>query len=282
MKRWLKEPLLHFLLLGALIFVYYNWASSDEPDADQIVLSQGQQEHLITLFSRTWQRPPTNDEFSNLVDDWIREEIAYRESQQMGLDANDIIIRRRLRQKLEALAEDIVSMSEPTELELQAYLDANQEDYRAEARYSLQQVYFSLDRRGEQAMDDARAQLAAWQSSERAPGSEPVGDSLPLPARFENTRESEIAAQFGAVFVEDIGTLEVGSWQGPVRSGYGLHLVNIGSRTPGRALKLEEARQAVLRDWSSEQRSNAIDRLYERLGQRYELVIEPLKQVTGG
>ncbi len=142
MKRWLSEPLIHFLLLGALIFVAYNALAPDEgrDDDTRIVVSQGQQEHLVTAFSRTWQRPPTQEEFNGLVDDWIREEIAYREGLAMGLDTGDLIIRRRLRQKLELLAEDVISLDEPTDEVLQAYLDENTDDYRLEPRYSLRQI----------------------------------------------------------------------------------------------------------------------------------------------
>ena len=110
---WIKEPLLHFIVLGALVFGLYGFIGPDQPDDDEIVVSRGQQEHLVTAFTRTWQRPPTQSEFTGIVDDWIREEIAYREGQRLGLDANDTIIRRRLRQKLEVLADDIVSMAEP-------------------------------------------------------------------------------------------------------------------------------------------------------------------------
>jgi hypothetical protein len=110
---WIKEPLLHFIVLGALVFALYGFIGPDQPADDEIVVTRGQQEHLVTAFTRTWQRPPTQAEFTGIVDDWIREEIAYREGLRLGLDANDTIIRRRLRQKLEVLADDIVSMAEP-------------------------------------------------------------------------------------------------------------------------------------------------------------------------
>ena len=115
MSNWLKEPLLHFLVLGALVFVLYTFIGPDAPSDDQIVVTRGQQEHLVMAFARSWQRPPSQTEFNGIVDDWIREEIAYREGLSMGLDTDDTIIRRRLRQKLEVIAEDIVSMAEPNQ-----------------------------------------------------------------------------------------------------------------------------------------------------------------------
>ena len=136
---WIKEPLLHFIVLGALVFALYGFIGPDKPADDEIIVTRGQQEHLVTAFTRTWQRPPTQAEFTGIVDDWIREEIAYREGLGMGLDTDDTIIRRRLRQKLEVLAEDIVSMAEPTEEILQQYLEENQTTYTREPVYTLRQ-----------------------------------------------------------------------------------------------------------------------------------------------
>ena len=147
MKRWLKEPLIHFLLLGALIFVAYQQLAGGGPSSDEIFISRGQQENLLNTFSRTWQRPPTPQEFQGLLKDYIRQEIAYRESKSMGLEQDDIVIRRRLRQKLELLAEDVASLVPPTDEQLQTYLDQHGEDFMVEPRLTLRQVYFSQDRR---------------------------------------------------------------------------------------------------------------------------------------
>lgn len=280
MKHWLKEPLLHFLVLGLFIFILYEWRSPGLPSEDEIVVTRGQQEHLVTAFSRTWQRPPSSRELTNLIDDWIREEIAYRESQLMGLDANDVIIRRRLRQKLETLAEDIVSMAEPEEAQLQAFLEANRSEYLAEPWFSLKQVFFSLDRREDRAMDDAQDALRAIRAADPSSTEIPAGDPLPLPSHMERLRSSAIAAQFGQVFVDHLQGLPDGQWQGPIRSGYGLHLVYIEASIPGRELTIDEARDALIRDWSSEQRNLAIDRLYERLAERYEIIIEPMADMA--
>ena len=159
MFNWLKEPLLHFIVLGALVFAWYSFVGPDNPADDEIIVTRGQQEHLVTGFTRTWQRPPTQAEFTGIVDDWIREEIAYREGLGMGLDVNDTIIRRRLRQKLEVLAEDIVSMAEPTEEILQQYLEENRSAYTLEPTYTLRQIYFSVDDRGATAEQDAEQAL---------------------------------------------------------------------------------------------------------------------------
>lgn len=276
MRRWLSEPLVHFLLLGALVFAWYAWVAADRPGEDEIFVSRGQQEHLVTAFARTWQRPPTQQEFTRLVDDWIREEVAYREGLKMGLDTGDTIIRRRLRQKLEMLAEDVVSLAEPTEEQLQAYLEAHQEDFIREPLYTLRQVYFSFDRRGERAVQDAEQALVLLAARDALIDPETLGDPLPLPEQFTAEREGALAAQFGLGFIEALRGLPPGVWQGPVRSGFGLHLVFIESSTPARPLTLDEAREQVLRDWANQQRVETIDRLYQRLREGYTVTIQSL------
>jgi hypothetical protein len=288
LKRWLHEPLIHFLLLGALIFIAYQALAPEQgrDDDTRIVVTQGQQEHLVTAFSRTWQRPPTPEEFNGLVDDWIREEIAYREGLAMGLDSGDLIIRRRLRQKLELLAEDVIALDAPTEEALQAYLDENAGDYRLEPRYSLRQIYFSTDYRDEDTAADARALLEQLRTGEVEDSDwESLGDRIALPAETRGARASALAARFGDRFAESLAGLEPGEWQGPVQSGFGLHLVYLDAVVEGRAVTLDEARDEVLRDYEAQRLRESIDTLYDRLRKRYEIVVEPLgartDEVTG-
>jgi hypothetical protein len=276
MSNWLKEPLLHFLILGALVFALYGFIGPDAPGDDEIVVTRGHQEHLITAFSRTWQRPPTQIEFTNIVDDWIREEIAYREGLTMGLDSDDTIIRRRLRQKLEILAEDIVSMAEPTPEMLQQYQEENRSDYTLEPVYTLRQIYFNVDQRGASAQQDAEQALLMLETDSGLTNPEDLGDRLSLPYRHVDKRQGALAGTFGSDFVDGLPGVDPGQWGGPIRSGYGLHLVYIEEFSPGRALTLEEAERDVRRDWSNEQRIEAIDKLYEELRQQYTITVEPM------
>ena len=306
MSRWLKEPLLHFLVLGALIFLVYGWLS-DERSADEIFISGGQQDNLINTFTRTWQRPPTPAEFKGLLDDYVREEIAYREGTAMGLNDNDVIIRRRLRQKLELLAEDVASLSAPDDAQLQAFLDENSDEYLIEPRFSFQQIYFSPDRREDPAAD-AELQLAQLLAASESLDYSTLGDSIALPGKVEDLRLSEIARVFGSSFgaqlmeqhsaqlagpkskqaggqvsdqagdqVGDQASGEPGSqWTGPWASGFGLHLVKVTQYVPGTIPSLEQVRDVVQRDWFSVQRRAAVDGLYQRLAGNYNIEIEPL------
>jgi len=277
MSKWLQEPLLHFLVLGALIFLVYGWVS-DERRADELFISAGQQDNLINTFARTWQRPPTAAEFKGLLDDHVREEIAYREGRVLGLDENDVIIRRRLRQKLELLAEDVASLSVPGDVELQAFLDANVDDYLIEPRFSFQQIYFSTDRR-EDVAADAALQLAELQSAADTVDFSALGDPIAMPGRIENARLSEIARLFGSNFSEQLQAIATeqltGQWLGPLQSGFGLHLVQINAQVPGSKPDLEQVREAVQRDWFSIRRREAVDGMYQRLAENYSIEIEP-------
>ena len=243
---------------------------------DEIFISRGQQENLLNTFSRTWQRPPTPQEYQGLLQDYVRQEIAFRESQAMGLDEGDIVIRRRLRQKLELLAEDVASLAAPTGQELQAYLDEHPADFAVEPRLTLRHVYFSRDRRGAAAEQDA-LQLLQRISTDGPDGDfERFGDPLPLPSELRDVRESEVARLFGSMFTDGLHGLESGRWSGPVESGFGLHLVFIESREAGRVPELVEVRDAVQREWLSQRRQQAVDMLYERLAENYSVEIEPL------
>ncbi len=282
MNRWLREPLLHFIALGVVIFIAYGLVGEGEPDERDIVVTRGQQAHLVTTFTRTWQRPPTQEEFDALVQDWIRQEIAWREGSAMGLDTDDIVIRRRMRQKLELLAEDVVTLAEPTEADLQAFLEANPGDYVREPRYSLRQVYFSPDRRGEEAARDAEQALVLLATDDPALDPAQLGDPLPLPYQLDGESEGAVARQFGGSFAAALSDLPEGEWAGPVPSGYGLHLVRVEARDPGRALSLDEARDAVVRDLEHRRRQDAIDELYERLAGSYSITVQPLDgEATG-
>ena len=274
MSRWLREPLLHFVLLGALIFAGYALVSRDDGNRlDEIVVTQAQLAMLATTFAGTWQRPPTVDEMDGLIRDYLREEVAAREAVALGLDKDDTVIRRRLRQKLEFISEDMTSRAEPTEHELQDYLAAHEDVFRTERRFTFTQVYLDPERRGDRLPRDADALLARLQAD---PGLDALtlGDSLLLGSRFDALPASEVAREFGEDFAARLATLAIGSWQGPVASGYGVHLVRIVRRDDGEVPSLAQSREAVKREWSNAQRTAASEAFYRGLLARYSVKIE--------
>lgn len=275
MRKLFSEPLIHFLALGVLIFVLYGWLNRDVPGEEEIVVTRGQQEHLINIFARTWQRPPTEAEFQGLLQDYIREEIAYREGVAMGLDEGDTVIRRRMRQKLELLTDEIVSVSEPGDEALAAFLRDNLEKFRIEARFDLRHIYLSPERRGASARTDAREMLAQLQAEPDAEWAA-MGDPLTLGDEFRGVRPSDLQRQFGSQFGQQVLNVPAGSWQGPIESGFGLHLVYVDNFVPARDPPLDEVRQQVRTEWFAQRRLSATYELYERLAERYIIEIEPL------
>lgn len=269
MQRLLREPLLHFFILGAVLFGVYGWLHRGMPAAqNEIVVSRGQIHSLRVQFERVWQRPPTSQELQGLVDNWVRDEIFYREGMAMGLDRDDPVVRRRIGQKMEFImdsAEPVV----PTTDELQAWLDAHPERYAVEPRYTLRQVYFNPVRQGDSL---ETAMLAARRSLEH--GGFAAGDSTLLPPALTSATADELMQVFGPAFERAMQGLPVGSWQGPVRSSYGVHLVELSEREPGRRATLEEARAAVERDLLHARREEADAALYGRLRANYTVHID--------
>lgn len=264
----------HFLLLGGMLFLLFGLVGDNEASTDELVVSRAQVELLAEGFARTWQRPPTQQELEGLIEDHIQEEVYYREALAMGLDRDDTIVRRRMRQKLEFFANDLVDLAGVTDEELQEFYEAHQEDFRPPGRLTLEQIYFNQDRRGETVRAQAVSLLARL--SERPDldlSSE--GDRILLPSRLEDVSTTEVERQFGREFSAEISGLPIGEWSGPVRSGFGLHLVRIEERQEPELPALDQVRGAVQREWTALRRQQMEDDFYGGLRQRYSVVIEP-------
>jgi hypothetical protein len=273
-KSFLREPLVHFLLAGAVLFGWYEWRGGGAgPGSTRIVLSSGQIESLAAGFARTWQRPASEAELKALIDDWVREEIAVREAMAMGLDRDDTVIRRRLRQKLEFLVEDFGAAAPPTDAELQAWFDAHAGQYRTETRIALRQVFLSRDRRGSAADRDARALLGRLAAAGADAPIGELGDPSLLPQEVELAPRSEIAGIFGGEFADGVEKAALGTWTGPVESGYGLHLVCVRERLEGGSPALAAVRPAVEREFLAERRTRQVAGMYEKLLARYTVVV---------
>jgi len=273
--KLLREPLVHFLLLGAALFLVFNIVGdSEESRTDRIVVSAGQVAQLTEAFKRTWQRLPTQPELDGLIEDHVREEVYYREAMAMGLDRDDMIVRRRMRQKLEFVTDDLVAAIAPTEEQLETYFAEHPDEFRVPSRVSFQQIYFSPDRRGEQAAHDAESLLATLSAAGSTIDPTGAGDALMLPGDFDNIFENDVARHFGTDFASALVDVPVGRWSGPVESAYGLHLVLIRERRPGVLPALEKVRDRVEREWEAARRKEATEAFYESLRGRYEVSVE--------
>lgn len=283
MKKILREPLFYFLMLGGFFFVLFQLVSDqgfgDSSQLEKIVVSKGRIQALKLGFEKVWQRPPGQKELNGLIQSFIKEEVMYREALALGLDQGDPIVRRRLRQKIEFLFEDLTALEEPDDSELQAYLDANPEAYRQPSRFSFQQVYLNTSQRGPGVETDAKELLARLRAEDIDAAS--AGDSLMLKRQFVNETDRDIERALGRQFLDGLVAVPSGSWQGPVVSGFGLHLVYIHERIDGEIPELSAARDQVFRDWSSEQRKKTNKQIYQNLRKRYEVTVEdPLSENT--
>lgn len=277
LKKALREPLVHFLILGLGIFLLAGMGrDSNSQASDKIVVTAAQTEQLLVGFARTWQRPPTEQELKGLVDDYIREEVLYREALALGLDRDDTIVRRRMRQKLEFLTEDPGAQAPPpTEQDLQTYLDQHADKYRQEPRVAFEQIFFSPDRRAESAETDARLLLAQLNGRNVSTTSiDTAGDPSLLPVEVHLSSQSEIARLFGDEFAKRLAETDPGRWAGPFQSSYGPHLVLVRERMADRIPQLAEVRDDVLRDILADRRRQLLEVTYSKLLQRYSVIIE--------
>jgi hypothetical protein len=273
LRRVIREPLLHFLIAGVLIFAVYDAFDEDTSDStpNTIVIGDAEMEFLRAQFEKLWGRPPADQELAPLVQEFIREEVLYREGVAMGLDRDDVIVRRRIGQKMEFLIGDLAVPSEPDDETLVTYLEANRDKYLEPPRLTFTHVYFNVDRRGEQARADADTVLAELGDRERAPE---LGDRFALSVDYAGKTAREVDQTFGLAFGEQLLEVPVGGWSEPVESAYGLHLVRVLARTQPRIPDFDELRDRLSTDYSFETRQAANAQALERLTERYEIVFD--------
>jgi len=278
LRTLLREPLLHFLLLGAALFLLDAWLrppAAPGPAASEIVVTEARVRNLAQNFRRTWQRPPTRAELDGLVEGHVREEVLVREARALGLDRDDAIVRRRLQQKMEFVSEEAMALAKPGDDELQAYLDAHASEFRTEPRVSFVQVFLDPRKRGATLQADARQLLQALERAGPSADAAAQGDRLMLlEARYENETQSELARLFGEDFADALPRQPVGRWVGPIASGYGVHLVRVEKLTPSATPALSDVRPAVERDWTNARRRELDRALYERLRAKYTIRVE--------
>lgn len=268
-NRVLREPLLHFLLIGAALFVVYGLVDggrSGELD-NKVVVSAGRIEQLENIFIKTWQRPPTANELKGIIDDFILEEIYYRQAIAMGIDRDDTVIRRRLRQKFEFLTDDMAAANTPSDDELATYLAANPDDFLRDSTYTFRQIY--LDPGQPDVEQTASEQLAALRAGNTVHG----GAGL-LPTSFETAAARVVDGSFGQGFSANLDTLPIGEWVGPIESGLGLHLIRLETRIESSLPDLQDIRPNVEREWTNQKRLDTRRLINEQLLQNYEVVIE--------
>jgi hypothetical protein len=267
--RVLREPLVHFLLAGALLFAVFGRGEPEATTQDkEIVVTAADVERLGQVFERTCRRPPSDDELQKAVNDFVREEVLYRTALSLGLDKDDTIIRRRLRQKMDFLFEDTVSA--PQDSELRAFYSAHQDKFGTDALVSFRQVFIDI-KRHEDAEDDARQLLQRLQSGQGDDVG--AGDPMLLTEGYDQTPTSRIAELFGDGFADELAKAPPGKWAGPLKSSFGLHLVRVTSVENAHVLPFEAVHDAVQREWFAQHRDAALDGEYQKLRAKYNVQV---------
>lgn len=275
--------MIHFLVLGTLIFVAYGLSNrSGEASSGRIVVTQGKIDNLRDSFGRVWQRLPTPAELDGLIQDYIREEVLAREAMALGLDRDDTVIRRRLRQKMEVVANDLAEQPVPGETELEEFLAKHPDAFHIEPRFTLWQVYLSADRRGDALHEDVARLLAELNRAGAGADFQGSSDATLLPPALTDVPSSEVTRHFGEEFTQQLARLPEGGWHGPVTSSYGVHLVWVVERKPARMPPLAEVREQVSREWTDARRKNANEQLYQELRKRYAVTIDRSSVQTDG
>jgi hypothetical protein len=278
----LREPLVHFLVLGGLLFLFFQWKGAGSgPGSNRIVVTHAQIEQLAVGFARTWQKPPTEQELKGLIDEYVKDEIATREAVAMGLDRDDVIIRRRLRQKLEFIAEDTVTSVPPSDVELAAWMVKHPTAFQSEPKLAFRQVYLNPDRHGTALQADAEKLLARLQAGGAKISAEHLGDTTMLPAEQPLAPLFDTARSFGDDFANELMKLQPGQWVGPLESPFGLHLVLVSEKVPASQQQLAAVRPQVEREVLLEHKRKELQNLYDRLLEKYTVKVEQLPAEPG-
>jgi peptidyl-prolyl cis-trans isomerase C len=277
MKRLLSEPLVHFLLVGVILFGVYAYKERGHGGVGQpkqIQLTIDDLSQMVLLFRSQWRRDPTPEELRSLVEDKVHEEVLYREALALGIDKDDTIVKRRMAQKMQFLSEDVAAAREPATKELVTWYQANRDQFASPPRVSFRHLYFSPDRRGAHARDDAAAALTKLAGQ---PEDSNLAASLADPFMFQQyyrDRAPEfLGKEFGPNFALAVAKFSPGSWQGPVESGFGWHLVFVDTLIPGSVPAFEEVEADVKIAWLAEQKVQAWQKTYQDMRAKYMVLL---------
>jgi peptidyl-prolyl cis-trans isomerase C len=275
--RLLREPLCHFLLAGTLLLgvttLFERLANADR-NASRIQVSAPEIQRLREVWIRQWGRTPDSRQMQNLIDDYVREEVMYREALASGLDKDDTIVRRRMVEKMEFLSQEVAS-AEPSEKALGEYFEGNREKFRIPAEVAFSHIYFSTSKRGPAAEGDASRALVRL-TSPRIPVAQfsGMGDPFMLQNEYPLQTQQQVKELFGDEFAGKVFQLEPGAWTGPLRSGYGFHLVRILQKLPSRVPELAAVRGQVLTDFKNHRLQTASEAFYSQLRRRYQVEVD--------
>ena len=272
MKKILKEPFFHFILIGIALFILYGIVNKQSSSKNTILINDFDVSSIIASWEMQWKRPPTEKELQNLIAQNIKQEIFYQEALNMNLDHNDEIIKRRLSQKMQFLSNDIAAMIEPTDEKLKTYYQEYADKYLSPTSYSLYQITFSPDKRVNN-YNDALETLKQFPEATFEEMKD-WGDSLPFDYYFENVNANELGLQLGSKFPAALESQELNKWVGPIPSGFGYHLVYITEKIEPQLPDINTIKDAVLRDYEYDNQKEVNELIYKELKKKYDIEID--------
>jgi len=277
-RTLLREPLLHFVLIGIALFGAYRWLAPADSGGRRIVITQGVVGDLVTQHVAARGREPSATELNHLIESYVREEILYREGVSLGLERDDLVVKRRVRQKIEMIAEEDASTRAPTDADLAAYLTANLARFIQPAILTFDQVFIGESSSGPGVVDV----VAVTRDALRKGGDpEELGKPTLLPHRMTRMPADLVARDFGVSFAAALEKVPVGEWVGPIDSSFGAHYVRVSDRTPAVAPQLAAVRDHVVREWENDRRRRARNDAYTRMRGEYQVSIETTPATEG-
>ena len=277
-RTLLGEPMLHFLVIGIALFGAYRWMSPRESGGRRIVITQGVVDDLVTQHVAARGREPSSIELNHLIESYVHDEVLYREGVKLGLERDDIVVKRRVRQKIEMIAEEDASTRAPSDADLSAYLTANPARFVQPAVLTFEQVFLGQPPSGPGVVHAAAVMHEGLRS-----GTDPaeLGKPTLLPHRMTRIPADLVARDFGASFAAALEKVPVGEWVGPIDSSFGAHYVRVSDRTPAAVPQLVAVRDQVAREWENERRQRARNDAYAKMRREYEITIESKTPAEG-
>lgn len=273
----LREPLLQFFILGGLIYLAYATVAPEtqEDKSQSLIVNAAKVQWMQESWKKRWNRLPTRRELDGLIAQYVKERVLYNEAIKMGLDKDDTLIRRQLAKKVEFLAKDLVVYIPPNDEELQNYFQTHKEDYKGEALYSFTQIFFDPDKRGRDTLEDAKkSKEQLLQSNSILQDTSKLGDVFMTDSYFEANTPLDIRKNFGSGFMQTVIALEPGKWQGPILSGFGVHLVYLKEIISAPEPEFEKVKENVLQDWTRFKQEQINQEFYQKLKDNYVIIIE--------
>ncbi|GAA0476676.1 peptidylprolyl isomerase [Parasphingorhabdus litoris] len=265
--KLLKEPLIHFLGGALLVFAFFWATGSNRDPADyEITIGDSDIARLKAGWAQNFRRPPTEQELDGLIDQEIKEEVYYREALRLGLDRNDPLIRRRLFTKMRLLDNQEGAEDNPSDEQLQKWLNDHPDKYARSAIYDLEQIYL-----GQNPDRSVVAKLDGLNQGTVQP--DIIGQPIALPAKLDQADISQISREFGEKFAAELSDLPLGQWQGPIDSGFGKHFVKITAKIPGRTPALDDVRQSVANDWQAAQTERLEEAAFDKYRKQYDIKV---------